>query len=63
MKTALALLILFAGLCAFVSAEEDYDIDTDEFDEESEEDYNFDTEEFDDEYEDALGLKRPRVRD
>ncbi|CAB4009620.1 Hypothetical predicted protein [Paramuricea clavata] len=61
MKT-LALLILFAGLCAFVSAEEDYNIDTEEFDEESEEDYNFDTEEFDDEYEDALGLKRPRPR-
>ena len=40
------MLILFAGLCAFVSADEDY---------------NFDTEEFDDEYEDALGLKKPMV--
>ena len=32
MKT-LALLILFVGLCAFVSAEEDHDFDIEEFDE------------------------------
>jgi hypothetical protein len=33
MKT-LGLLILFVGLCAFVSAEEDYDFDIEQFDSE-----------------------------